>query len=244
MLADSSCSCWCRASRASSDGGLPILGAVPDGAIMLFSGLGPKEEPQEKLSLIDARRLHNHAANAAVGRIDLQRRGANRADGVAQYGRRMEKAGGLHSRGVANDSIRPIVRIFAATIYLIIQAPAFEYSSDKKTPNDTVAGREHWYALAGLIACAVAFCYLILMVVQSQSETKEYLINAAALKAIESEGADAGGDHRAAHLGRHHARRAQLVGRAPRQRGQEEAGKLLSPSSRSTTSTATGISSS
>ena len=30
---------------------LPILGAVPDGAIMLFSGLGPKEEAQEKLSV-------------------------------------------------------------------------------------------------------------------------------------------------------------------------------------------------
>ena len=30
---------------------LPILGAVPDGAIMLFSGLGPRAQAQEQLAV-------------------------------------------------------------------------------------------------------------------------------------------------------------------------------------------------
>lgn len=172
---------------------LPILGAVPDGAIMLFSGLGP--DAQEKLTV-----GIGTLAGSTIMLLTLPWGGSIfkgavpiGPKGTAEYSRRRETGGGIFTRGVTpNETIRSnaFVMVATALVYLIIQGPAFAYATDNSPDASAqVAKDEHWYALVGLLVAAAAFvAYLTLMVFQSNSDTKEYLINAAALKAIESEG--------------------------------------------------------
>ena len=172
---------------------LPILGAVPDGAIMLFSGLG--DDAQEKLTVGIGTLAGSTimlltlpwGASIFYGAVPLG------SDGAAQYSRRREEGGGLRDRGVTpNDTIRQNAYVMVATalIYLVIQGPAFAYSTDTSDAAlEAVGHAEHWYALVGLVVSVVAFClYLLLMMRQSSSETNEYLINATALKAIQEKG--------------------------------------------------------
>ena len=113
--------------------------------------------------------------------------------GAAVYARRKE-AGGMcqiFSRGVTPDaSIRSNALFMALTslIYLVIQGPAFQYAMTT-TPDieEKVSKLEHWFAFVGLVLAVLAFvAYLFLMVMQSRSDRVEYLINAKALREIES----------------------------------------------------------
>ncbi len=173
---------------------LPILGAVPDGAIMLFSGLGPDAQNQLSVGVGalagSTIMLLTIPWGAAVmkGSVNLG------GDGAADYAHKKTHAppkSKLTGLGVTpSATIRHNAALMAGTalLYLIIQGPAFQYakggpgSSDKK-----VSSAEHGWALAGLVLSVLAFVvYIVMMVRQSSSSEKQaYLIDQAAIRALD-----------------------------------------------------------
>ena len=186
---------------------LPILGAVPDGAIMLFSGLGPNAQEQLEVGV-------GTIAGSTIMLLTLPWAGAiyygsvpiDNATGGAVYGskRKRDRAtsvaadeGGwasLHNFGVTPEkSIRSNAIIMVATslIYLVIQGPAFPFAADASpAAAAAVADEEHPFALGGLCVALAAFAgYIYLMTMQSaggNANHTEYLVNQVAMRAIES----------------------------------------------------------
>jgi len=173
---------------------LPILGAVPDGAIMLFSGLGPGA--QEQLS-VGVGALAGSTIMLLtipwglcvfVGAVGIK-------DGVASYSVKKPKKlvltagemykakmqGGGEGAGVSpGKSIAFNAKIMLATalIYLLIQGPAAPYAQIEATDklNEEIATVESSWALYGLVtAVAGFFAYLVLMVAcgSDDDETQE-----------------------------------------------------------------------
>lgn len=158
---------------------LPVLGAVPDGAIMLFSGMGDLEEAQEELAVGVGALAGSTimlltipwALAGFAGRVDLDDTGA------AKYGRRPKLTAGkaykLFECGVSPGiQVRSgaIAMLLTSVSYVVIQAPAFALSSGSSTPSELAAG-EHWFALVGLCTTLFGFvAYLAFQVLSSGSE--------------------------------------------------------------------------
>uniref|UniRef100_A0A7S2HP56 EF-hand domain-containing protein n=2 Tax=Haptolina brevifila TaxID=156173 RepID=A0A7S2HP56_9EUKA len=160
---------------------LPILGAVPDGAIMLFSGLGPGA--QEQLS-VGVGALAGSTIMLLtipwglciiVGAVGLGK------DGVANYSIKKSKGmgaseflekkmGGGYGQGVSpgrSISVNAKIMLATALIYLVIQGPALPWSDVKATDevNKEIAKVEQTWSLIGLCLGIGGFCiYLVLMV--------------------------------------------------------------------------------
>ena len=174
---------------------LPILGAVPDGAIMLFSGLGP--DAQEQLSVGVGALAGSTIMLLTVpwgGAIMAGRVGIG-ADGCAHYVKRKkgvevhdQKAArglrGTWSNALFNTGVTPDKTIKAnaflvmgtSLIYLLIQGPAFSHLLKSDTTSDKEMHTiERWWALAGLLVAVGSFVgYLVVMVRQSsQAHIKE-----------------------------------------------------------------------
>lgn len=143
---------------------LPLLGAVPDGAIVLFSGLGPKEQVQEQLSVGVGALAGSTvfgvtipwALCAWLGRVDLAP-GGSRANFRAGLTRAHSSyAQQLFTTGIQTSSaVRPAAAImFLSSLpYLVIQVPAsvFNNQGSGGSDPDALAAREQWYALAGVL---------------------------------------------------------------------------------------------
>ncbi|KAG7367165.1 flagellar calcium-binding protein [Nitzschia inconspicua] len=145
---------------------LPLLGAVPDGAIILFSGLGSIEVAQESLSVGIGALAGSTIMLLTVpwglsvfaGRVDIQ-------DGSKpNYTKRpklTEDSGWEHTlfhTGVAiTDEIRHGGVIMAITTlpYFLIQVPA----SFLHGPTEEIAVGEHWWALGGFIVCLIGLVW-------------------------------------------------------------------------------------
>ena len=143
---------------------LPILGAVPDGAIMLFSGMG--DDAQEQLAVGVGTLAGSTIMLLTIpwgcsifsGAVPLD------SNGLAAYSRRREpvpKGTRLSSRGVSPDgTIRSNAKVMVLTamLYLIIQGPAFQYAQDATDGvMEKVAKVEHWFSIVGLITAIAAF---------------------------------------------------------------------------------------
>eukprot|EP00401_Gymnodinium_catenatum_P006415 CAMPEP_0117568866 /NCGR_PEP_ID=MMETSP0784-20121206/58362_1 /TAXON_ID=39447 /ORGANISM="" /LENGTH=542 /DNA_ID=CAMNT_0005366819 /DNA_START=139 /DNA_END=1767 /DNA_ORIENTATION=+ len=150
---------------------LPVLGAVPDGMMVLFSGLGPIEKAQENVSVGVGALAGSTIMLLTVpwflsilaGRVDLE------ADGTAKYkpggsGMKLTRPCSLTGAGI---KYRPQIRanakmmMFTALTYLVIQIPAL--MADKQGDDEIVevvkeSRKEHVYAFIGLIICFVEFC--------------------------------------------------------------------------------------
>jgi len=149
---------------------LPLLGAVPDGAIMLFSGLGDLETAQDNLS-VGVGALAGSTImlitlslsfSVLAGRVNV-------VNGVANYkGKPKLDASktffdSLFTTGV---SISPqvnkgsLIMMITTVSYLIIQIPAsFLTDVDFRA----VGKEEKYWALSGLIVCVASFvAYLVL----------------------------------------------------------------------------------
>lgn len=151
---------------------LPLLGAVPDGAIIFFSGLGSLEDAQETLSVGVGALAGSTimlltvpwALSVYAGRVDIR-------DGQAQYlakpklspkDTRKER---LHNEGVAlTDAVKHGGIVMAITLlpYFLIQGPALFIHG----PADEVAYGEKYWALAGLIVCVTGFVSYLYMQLQ------------------------------------------------------------------------------
>eukprot|EP00043_Microstomoeca_roanoka_P015030 m.149825 g.149825 ORF g.149825 m.149825 type:complete len:613 (-) comp16163_c6_seq1:309-2147(-) len=162
---------------------LPILGAVPDGAIVLFSGLGKNAQKQVSVGV-------GALAGSTImlltfpwflsvlgGRVDLDKHGEptyTKPKGMSGPWKKMSISGvpSLFKTGVAiGGEIRVTAKIMILTslTYLIIQGPAFFYERPHSTPTAAQtqhqSKHEHDWAIAGFAASMVAFIgYLIYQV--------------------------------------------------------------------------------
>lgn len=143
---------------------LPLLGAVPDGAIMLFSGLGDIETAQESLSVgVGALAgstimLLTIALSASIfgGRVNLDSDGVPTYKAKPKLTKKATIKQELETTGVAiTDAVSHGGKIMIVTTlpYFLIQVPAFFIHG----PAEEVAAGEKYWALAGLIICLVGF---------------------------------------------------------------------------------------
>jgi Ca2+/Na+ antiporter len=137
---------------------LPILGAVPDGMMVLFSGLGPDAQEQVSVGV-------GALAGSTVmlltfpwiiavvcGRVPLDE------NGQAKYPASKEMVGFFNSGVGYGPEIPKGAKIMLATTlcFAVIQIPAtFEEVATGKTGEQAKA--ENKFALAGLVICIVAF---------------------------------------------------------------------------------------
>eukprot|EP00922_Rhytidocystis_sp_ex-Travisia-forbesii_P021939 GHVS01032141.1.p1 GENE.GHVS01032141.1~~GHVS01032141.1.p1 ORF type:complete len:451 (+),score=64.13 GHVS01032141.1:147-1499(+) len=150
---------------------LPILGAVPDGAIVLFSGLGP--DAQNQLSVGVGALAGSTVMLLTIpwflsvvgGRVDyIENRLNYKKPKLAPPGHYS-----LFDTGVAGNRYVAIggrLMILSAVSYLIIQGPAFIVRGKRLS---TQASFERWFAFAGMLSCAIGFvCYLVYQVHQAK----------------------------------------------------------------------------
>jgi Ca2+/Na+ antiporter len=173
---------------------IPILGAVPDGLIMVFSGLGPQEQAQEKISVgvgalagstIMLLTLPWFMAVTA-GRVNI-------VSGKADYANKTP-ATGLESIRTTGVQYLPeiktaaVVMFITSLLFFVIQIPAsiaevkiplFD-SSGTLDENWTQVLRRgvfvsHW-SLIGAILCAIFFVLYLLWaaLAGSKTESQEY----------------------------------------------------------------------
>jgi Ca2+/Na+ antiporter len=144
---------------------LPLLGAVPDGAIILFSGLGSLEDAQETLSVGVGALAGStimlltvpFALSVYGGRVDI-------VDGAPNYmGKPKLTEHGSLSKELTNTGVTltdavhrgATIMILTTLPYFMIQIPA----SFIHGPTEEVAAGEHWWALAGLIVCLLGLAW-------------------------------------------------------------------------------------
>jgi len=149
---------------------LPVLGAVPDGAIVLFSGLGDIKTAQSQLSVGVGTLAGSTimlltlpwAACIFLGRVDLT------ADGkAAAYGQRPKLTQGwsLTRTGVQTSpdvTWNSVIMIITAISYLVVQVPAWGGAG---------AGSVSKAALAGcIISLALFLGYSVYQVLSARSQ--------------------------------------------------------------------------
>lgn len=167
---------------------LPILGAVPDGAIVLFSGLGPNA--QEELS-VGVGALAGSTTmlltlpwflSVVAGRVNI------RADGVLTYHHRPHKLTPPDNFSLDHTGVQPLsmvrvsgyIMLVTSFSYLVIQGAAiwsgtFFKASETEAAIETAARVEHWPALFCFLVATFFFVwYLFDQVTNSSSEEKEY----------------------------------------------------------------------
>ena len=170
---------------------LPILGAVPDGMIVLFSGLGPREEAQEQLS-VGVGALAGSTimlltipwfCTLLAGRVTLDEHG------VGAYRKKDKLVAPRWSLLRTGINVKPGLRVSAlimigtALSYLLIQGPAFSYlrrtgggggASSSEGDDSSEVRHEHWWALAGLLVSVAMFVgYLVYQVVTANRESNK-----------------------------------------------------------------------
>ncbi len=162
---------------------LPLLGAVPDGAIMLFSGLGNVEDAQDTLSIGIGALAGSTIMLLTIpwgmsvinGRVDI-----DPDTGVANYlGKpKLTPFQGLHKNlmytGITiTDNVRngAIVMMVTTIPYFLIQGPA----SSLHGPAEEIAIGEHWWALLAFLFCVCGFLgYMYLQLeISRQGEDKD-----------------------------------------------------------------------
>lgn len=153
---------------------LPLLGAVPDGAIMLFSGLGDVEKAQETLSVGVGALAGSTIMLLTVpwglcvlkGRVQF-----GLIDNEPDYKAKDTSASTLSTSGVAlSSAINHGARIMMITTlpYFLIQVPAFFVTG---TNRQTVSSQEHNWALGGFILCSTFFIgYMFTQIKDSNDE--------------------------------------------------------------------------
>ncbi len=174
---------------------LPILGAVPDGAMVFFSGLGPAAQTQLSVGM-------GALAGSTImlltvpwflsilaGRVDIE-------DGECIYKRpkgvaKLTPGRGITQSGVSPDSsVAVSCRIMIATCisYVIIQAPAMSRPKFKPTPESDAAGvaipHEEDFALVGLITTATMFVLVCIYQVYAGGSENDVNSNDAKLKQV------------------------------------------------------------
>ncbi|CAB9523005.1 Sodium/calcium exchanger [Seminavis robusta] len=154
---------------------LPVLGAVPDGAIILFSGLGTKAVAQETLAVGVGALAGStimlltvpFAVSIYSGRVDIVN-GTPNYKGKPKLTYKESFMFDLKHTGViVTEPVKHGGIIMAITTipYFLIQVPALFLHG----PTEEVAEGEHWWAGSGMIVCLVGlFAYIWLQLTISK----------------------------------------------------------------------------
>lgn len=176
---------------------LPILGAVPDGAIVLFSGMGPADKVQEQLAVGIGALAGSSSMlltltlglSIYAGRVDLDSKGVGNYKPRRGASKLTDNAKGLFTTGVnVRDNIAAGGNILALTGlgFVIILIPSLLFGC-AKTDSICQKDKEKWYAFAGFLFTTFAFCgYLWYQVRESNSRDHQEKIDEARAKAIQS----------------------------------------------------------
>jgi len=166
---------------------LPVLGAVPDGTIVLFSGLGDYEEAREQLGVGVGALAGSTimlltipwALTLLVGRVNLD------SKGIGAYNRKEKLTGNKWSLWSTGTNVKPglrmsaIIMIITSVSYLFIQGPAFRFAGTTDSELDSSERKyqvhfEHWWALAGLLTSSILFiAYLAYQVITANKESNK-----------------------------------------------------------------------
>lgn len=135
---------------------LPVMGAIPDGAIVLFSGLGPDAQNSLKVGVGTLAGSTIMLLTVPWGMCSIMGR-VNIVNGQAKYkGKpKLTNGWGLYNTGTqcTNEIPRNAkIMILTSLIYLFIQGPTFVYLN-----SDDPAKHEHGWALIGLILAVLSF---------------------------------------------------------------------------------------
>lgn len=174
---------------------LPVLGAVPDGAIMLFSGLGDRETVQETLSIGVGALAGSTimlltvpwSMSVFAGRVDIHPSGSLGYTEKPKVNPDASLADTMLRTGVAlSDAVRHGAVIMVATTipYFLIQGPAFFLHG----PTEVIAAGEKNWALTGLIVCLVGFVSYLYLQVRISQRGEDKVKRIAVMKKLLREG--------------------------------------------------------
>jgi len=173
---------------------LPLLGAIPDGAIMLFSGLGDIDTAQETLSV---------GVGALAGSTIMLLTvpwflsvNAGRVSFVAKHGKKTLNYHGKpklkpelkDGSGIQLTSeIKHGAVIMMATLipYLLIQIPA---SLIGRSDEAELAAKEKWYALIAFFICVTGFVSYLYIQVKMSGNGEDQGTRVAVMKKLISTG--------------------------------------------------------
>lgn len=169
---------------------LPLLGAVPDGAIMLFSGLGDVEKAQETLSVGVGALAGSTIMLLTVpwgmsvyyGRVDFS--GPELMPNYKGNPKLREGPGTCASLSTTGVALTPEIHhgakmMMATTLpYFLIQVPAFFLSGDRQT----VSEGEHYWAMAGFIVCVIFFVTYMFTQLKMSNDSAHKIRRMAAIK--------------------------------------------------------------
>lgn len=165
---------------------LPLLGAVPDGAIMLFSGLGDIATAQETLS-VGVGALAGSTImlltvpwglSVMAGQVDLVKTN-NQGDVVAKYrgDRKLTEGKSMSEVGVSiTDEIKHGSKIMILTTipYFLIQIPCSFLEGEGKTGSAIASGEKYW-ALVALVICVTSFVAYLHMHIKASKDDEQKL---------------------------------------------------------------------
>ena len=160
---------------------IPILGAVPDGAIVLVSGLGARSEAQCQVATGVGTLAGSTimlltipwALSLFLGcrdRDPVTMKAASRDNGRPKYEEGFQPLKSCVTT-YQNTVSGAKIMIFSSISYLIVLIPAI---IEKNAPTEQQIEEEHYPALVGFIVCAIAFVgYSIFQVVDSRAQTTQ-----------------------------------------------------------------------
>lgn len=146
---------------------LPLLGSVPDGAIILFSGLGDIAVAQETLQVGVGALAGStimlltvpFSLSVVAGRVDFAR-GQPNYFGHPKLDPTKDVASQLFTTGITiTDAVQHsgVIMMLTTIPYLLIQVPALFMHG----PTEQVADHERWYAFSGLIVCLLGLLFYL-----------------------------------------------------------------------------------
>ncbi|CAB9500255.1 Sodium/calcium exchanger [Seminavis robusta] len=170
---------------------LPVLGAVPDGAIILFSGLGSIEEAQESLAVgvgaLAGSTIMLLTVTFALaifgGRVDVDAGGTPNYTSKPKLTPKSSIIDEFMATGVATSKAVKqggLIMAFTTIPFFLIQLPA----SFIHTPSEDVSQAEHWWALTGLIICIVGLVAYMKKQLEFSNEGQDQEKRVAAVKKL------------------------------------------------------------
>ena len=180
---------------------LPILGAVPDGAIVLFSGLGPGAQEQLNVGIgglagstimlltipwflaVLAGRVDVDPSTGTPSYAKLKRQGSSRLSTAGQSGALWQGTGISPKARAMQLSGR--MMLGTAAIYLVIQVPAFVFVG-RGDADAAVGAAEKWWAFTGMLLCVVAFVAYLRAQGQLSNEEDDHFTNVKAHETLVS----------------------------------------------------------
>jgi Ca2+/Na+ antiporter len=177
---------------------LPLLGAVPDGAIVLFSGLSPNlAEAQETLSVGVGALAGStimlltipFAFSIIAGRVDLLEPDYNTANYTVKpkLTSKRDIAHAMKSSGVSlSEAVQHSGVLMALTTipYFLIQIPAFFLHG----PLAVVGKNEHWWSFLGFIICLLGLLIYMRKQLQLSQEGQDRDKRVAIMKKVLMQG--------------------------------------------------------